>query len=250
MASFAKSIVSTPDFLYTKGMKHHLFHSREHIGITVSVLTALAMICGCAPRAVKEPPGLLRSHPYVSVDRSGHPRGRVVQSPVSPDGIIFGKTDFRGVVQTDYVKLTIVDRKDPDKEYYLYIGARRDQKILPLDAKPVEPSYYYLQLPAGDYKISNISIPVGTTLATEPMDVRFSVKRQTVVYLGTLRVTGTEEKLRLGGIPMIQPGFDYHVEVLDEQPEALGAFKRLYPTIHWTAETGLMQARPLSELKS
>ena len=164
-----------------------------------------------------------------------------VKAPVL-DGIIFGKADFRGVLKVEYVKLNIVDEENPEKQYELLFGERDENNAPTWDARPSEPHYFFLELPAGRYRITTISIPVGTTLATESTDISFTVEKETVIYLGTLRVTGTDQKIRFGGVPLLRPGFEYRVEILNEKEEAIRRFKIKYPDIQRDIQVKLMMA--------
>lgn len=149
--------------------------------------------------------------------------------PVVPQGIIFAKTQFEGVVKKSYIRLTIVDQQDNSKVYHLYIGDKSRQLDFPWESETIQPGYFYIPLPAGSYAIASLSIPVGSSLATELMDIAFEVEPDKTVYLGTLQVFGTKEKIKLGGIPIIKPGFEYTVNILDEHQEALQEFKQRFP---------------------
>lgn len=151
------------------------------------------------------------------------------------DGIIFGKVDFRGVLKVEYVKMNIVDVKDPQKQYDLLFGEAQD-------ARPIEPHYFFWELPEGHYRITTISIPVGTTLAAEKTDISFEVEKDTVIYLGTLRVTGTDQKIRFGGVPLLRPGFEYRVEIINENENAIAKFKKQYPGVDRDIQIKLMKA--------
>lgn len=158
------------------------------------------------------------------------------------DGIIFGKADFRGILKVEYVKLNIVDEDNPQKHYELLFGERDENNEPRWDARPLEPHYFFLELPAGHYRITTISIPVGTTLATENADIAFTVQKETVIYLGTLRVVGTDQKIRFGGVPFLRPGFEYRVEIINEKEEALITFKNKYPNLDREIQVNLMKA--------
>lgn len=136
-------------------------------------------------------------------------------------GLSFGKTDFQGVLKTSYVRLSIIDRSDAKKVYHLYIGDKPSHKTFLWQGKTVEPGYFFIDLPQGEYKINAIAIPVGSAMAVEAADMDFSVELDSITYLGTLSVTGTKEKVRLGGVPVIKPGFEYTVQILDERDEAV-----------------------------
>ena len=105
------------------------------------------------------------------------------------------------------------------------------------------PSYFFIELPLGVYAMHWISIPVGTTMADEPMDVVFEVTENRVNYLGTLKVVGIQEQIRLGGIPVIKPGFDYRVRVLDERYAAIKIFHQRYPVEQQPVNVRLMQVK-------
>jgi len=146
-----------------------------------------------------------------------------------PFGTVFAKTVFEGVVKTSYVQLTIVDFIDPNKVFQLIIGDKARQKNLPWNIQTVKPGYFFITLPVGHYRINSITIPVGTTLATEPMDVSFDVEFDKTIYLGTLKVIGEKERIKLGGVPIIKPGFEYTLQILDERTEAQKEFSRRFP---------------------
>lgn len=160
-----------------------------------------------------------------------------------PVGTIFGKTIFEGVVKTSYVRFTIVDQSDPAKTYQLYIGDKARQKSFPWKTQTVKPGYFFIDLPEGDYRITTISIPVGTTLAAEPMDITFGVEADRIVYLGTLKVVGTKQRVRLGGVPIIKPGFEYQVQMTDDSEEADTELRRRFPELKDKIESRLFNVR-------
>ncbi|MCA9402000.1 MAG: hypothetical protein KC713_10250, partial [Candidatus Omnitrophica bacterium] len=127
---------------------------------------------------------------------------------VKQKGLIFAKTDFQGVLKTSFVRLLLEDQANPNQKLQLHIGNKTDVGFL-WDFKTVEPGHFFIELPEGKYRIVSISIPVGTTLAQEEMDVSFEVFPNQATYLGTLLVVGTKEKIKLGGVPVIKPGFEY-----------------------------------------
>ena len=122
-------------------------------------------------------------------------------------GVIISKTDFQGLLETRYVKFLFEDQNDPKHKFQLHIGDKSGQQSFPWDVKTVNPGYFFVELPAGHYKISSVTIPVGSTTATEAMDVNVEVIPNTVCYVGTLKMVGTKEKIKLGGVPVIKPGF-------------------------------------------
>lgn len=196
----------------------------------------ILICCGCASIQQKN-----NTYPsdrkYTSVFREAkHP----VKPPVA-DGIIFGKADFQGVLKVEYVKLLIIDENNPDKKYELFFGDKDEPQLLFGQTSFVEPKYFFLELPASKYKITSISIPVGTTLATEKTDIAFTVEKETVIYLGTLRVTGTDQKIRFGLVPLLSPGFDYKIDIINEKEEAIKEFKGKYPLIKRDVQVSLMK---------
>jgi len=154
---------------------------------------------------------------------------------------VFGKTIFKGVLKTSYVKLSFVDLRDENKKYHLYIGDKFGSKLLPWETKTVEPGYFFLDLPVSRYRIYSISIPVGSSIATEDMDIIFSNEGGKVTYIGTLEVNGVGEKIKFGGIPLLIPGFDYVMDVLDEHQEALREFQVRFPLNQQKVSINLMK---------
>ena len=194
------------------------------------------IFCGCA--SVGHPKSTYTS------DKKQTSAVRETKSSVKPpvaDGIIFGKADFQGVLKVEYVKLLIVDENDLNKQYELFFGDKDDPQLLFGQASSVVPKYFFLELPASKYKITSISIPVGTTLATEKTDIAFTVEKETVIYLGTLRVIGTDQKIRFGLVPLLRPGFDYKLDIVNEKEEAVKEFKGKYPLIKRDIQVNLMK---------
>ncbi len=167
-----------------------------------------------------------------------------MQAYVQKHGVIFGKTDFQGVLKTVYVKLLMQDQSDPDKQFQLFIAVPANVRNDSSDVKPVSPGYFFIELPVGKYHIKSVSIPVGATLATEDIDVSFVVSPDAITYIGTLKIDGTKEKIKLGGVPVIKPGFEYKLDIMDEQQEALETFHQKYPMVKRDIEVHLMQRLP------
>lgn len=165
-----------------------------------------------------------------------------LEAYVQKKGIVFAKTDFQGVLQATYVKLLFEGQVGSKEKFYLHIeDTSSDRETFPWDIKTVKPGYFFIELPAGQYKISSIAIPVGTTSAAEEMNIGFEVMAGQVVYMGTLKVVGTKETIKLGGVPVIKPGFEYVIEILDEQQEGIAAFRQRYPNFSAAITTKLMQ---------
>lgn len=171
------------------------------------------------------------------------------KKPVIKKGFVFAKTDFQGVVKTAYVSLFFEHLENPEIKYNIYIGDKEDLSLLNLDAKTVEPGYFLIELPEGPYKISTISIPVGTTKATEALDIRIDVVGGSTIYAGTLQVLGTKEKIKLGGVPVIKPGFDFVVNILNEKVEALAVFDEKFPNLLLKPSVALM-SRPITHIQN
>ncbi len=163
-------------------------------------------------------------------------------------GHVFAKTVFDGVVKTSYVILTFVDMADTSRTYQLIIGDKERQKDFPWEVQTVGAGYFFIELPQGEYRISMITIPVGQKKAEEPMDLVFRVDAQETNYLGTLKVVGTKEKVKLGGVPVIKPGFEYQAAVLDEAQEAQAEFKRRFPDQGRSFIVNLMQLHQADNL--
>jgi len=205
----------------------------------ISALITLFLLTGCATARDAAP---VEKQPKAHVSAPASPaetleRIRELQnidekqldSYVQEKGVVIAKTDFKGALEQTYVKLFFQDIEKPSNKFELYIGENTDQQAFPWDAKTVKPGYFYVELPAGKYKISSISIPVGSTQATEKIDIDLEVLAEEVTYIGTLQVTGTKEKIKLGGLPVIKPGFEYIAVILNEEQEAITTFKQRYP---------------------
>lgn len=156
-------------------------------------------------------------------------KGEELEEYVQKKGVIFAKTNFQGLLETRYVKFLFEDLNDPEHKFQLHIGESSGQQTFPWAVKSVKPGYFFVELPAGEYMISSVTIPVGSTTATEEMDVKLEVLPDFICYAGTLKMVGTKEKIKLGGVPVIKPGFEFTIEVLDEREEGAEAFSRNYP---------------------
>ncbi|MBI5416307.1 MAG: hypothetical protein HZA29_05780 [Candidatus Omnitrophica bacterium] len=166
---------------------------------------------------------------------------KALEGYVRRKGVVFAKTDFQGVLKTSYVRLHFEGQGKGTRSFDLDIEGKTDGNSLIWNGKTVKPGYFFIELPVGGYRISSIAIPVGSTLAEEAINVRFEVIPGAIVYLGTLKVQGTKERIKLGGVPVIKPGFDYDVQVLDERAEGILAFHQRYPGIPAVIETRLMR---------
>ncbi|MBF0618611.1 MAG: hypothetical protein HQL19_00405 [Candidatus Omnitrophica bacterium] len=165
----------------------------------------------------------------------------VVSKPVAEavvTGTIFGKTDFKGLLKAAYVRLTIVDRKDPAKQYYFFVGSHANLSVVPWgEGRVIEPGYFGLSLPVGEYKVTTIAIPVGSTKAEETLELDFKVAANVATYVGTLDMDGTKEKVKFGGVPLIRPGFEYVLNILDEWTAA----QSTWPSFRTTESPGLQK---------
>lgn len=166
---------------------------------------------------------------------------KALEGYVRKKGVVFAKTDFQGVLQATYVRLRIEGQGKYTRSFYLNIEGKPEENSLFGTGKMVKPGYFFIELPAGVYRISSIAIPVGSTLAEEDSDIAFEAIPNAIVYLGTLKVVGTSERIKLGGVPVIKPGFDYKVQILDERREGIFAFHQRYPNIPVEIETRLMR---------
>jgi len=155
--------------------------------------------------------------------------------------MVFAKTAFAGVVQASYVRLNIVGITAPEKVYSLYIGDKMRQQNFPWVEGVVGTEYFFIELPEGEYRIDSIIIPVGTVLAEEPMDITFKVEPYAATYIGDLSVRGTRERVRVGGLPVIQPGFEYEADVEDNFKAALLEFRSKLPRYSGPIRSGLMK---------
>ncbi len=145
-------------------------------------------------------------------------------------GLVFGKTDFCGLLKVAYARLTIVDQADPSRVYYFYVGSKSNQNLLPWGKGEVmEPGYFFLQLPPGKYAVTAIAIPVGSTIAEEPLALEMPVSVERTYYLGTLKIDGIKERAKFGGVPLVRPGFEYTMAVEDEFEAATRDFASLLP---------------------
>ena len=144
-------------------------------------------------------------------------------------GLIFAKTDFQGLLRTGFVQLFFERQTDPKYKFQLHIGDKTTQTAFPWDVKTVRPGYFFIELPVGRYKITSVSIPVGSTVATEKVNIDLEVLDGGVTYAGTLRMIGTKDKIKLGGVPVIKPGFEYKAFVINEEEEGIRVFHQKYP---------------------
>lgn len=176
-------------------------------------------------------------------------KGEELEEYVQKNGVIFAKTDFQGLLKTRYVKFLFEDQDDPEHKFQLHIGENSGQQTFPWDVKSVKPGYFFVELPAGRYKIISVTIPVGSTTATEEMNVTLEVLPDAVCYVGTLKMVGTKEKIKLGGVPVIKPGFEYTIEVIDEREEGSVTFSKNYPDFPHGVSIQLMQVNQLPSKK-
>lgn len=166
-----------------------------------------------------------------------------IEASAEKKGVIFAKTDFQGVLQKSYVKLIFETIEEPVEKYQLFVGDVDASSKFPWEVNAVQPGYFYIELPEGSYRLSSLSIPVGSTQATEETNLMFDVTASQVTYLGTLKVIGTKEKIKLGGVPVIKPGFEYTIEIHDEKDEAVEMFHKQYPQVTTEIRTNLMTSK-------
>ncbi|MBF0569377.1 MAG: hypothetical protein HQL18_01190 [Candidatus Omnitrophica bacterium] len=185
---------------------------------SILILVLIVSAAGCASLPKGGAP--LTGRPS-HISQHGALSSSTVTHQEAPVGFVFGKTDFKGLLKAPYVKLTIVRKDDPKSELFFYVGSKANQSVTPWhEGKTIEPGYFYLQLAPGDYEITSIAIPVGSTEAEETVALDFRVTQDKLHYLGTLDVAGTKEKVKLGGVPVMKPGFEYELLIRDEFAEA------------------------------
>lgn len=173
-------------------------------------------------------------------------KGEELEEYIQKKGVIFAKTDFSGLLATRYVKFLFTDKDDPEHKFQLHIAEMTGQQTFPWEVKAVRPGYFFVEFPIGRYTITSVTIPVGSTTATEDMNVDLEVVADTICYVGTLKMVGTKERIKLGGVPVIKPGFEYTVEVIDEREEGAAAFKQNYPNYPRGVSIKLMKVNALS----
>lgn len=204
------------------------------------------------PPAIKQvTPGAADTSPPVPLAVTGTQAAELTDAPpitetepeveAEPIGVVFAKTQFEGVLKTSFVRLSIINVEDPKKVFELQIGEKIPQQPFSFNVKTVNPGYFFIELPVGSYKFSTVSIPVGGATATEPLNVFFQVLPDRINYLGTLRLIGTKERIKLGGVPVIKPGFEYKAQVIDELQEGIATFKQRYPNVPGTVTNQLMR---------
>jgi hypothetical protein len=144
-------------------------------------------------------------------------------------GVVFAKVEVYGVLKADFLNLIIENIKDPSLQYRLFIGKDMGKQFFPWEGQDNNEGHFFIELPAGRYQISSVNIPVGSTMASENLDVTFKVIPGSIAYLGTLKLIGTKEKVRLGGVPVIKPGFEYKAAVINEKDDAVADFYNRFP---------------------
>lgn len=218
---------------------------------TLIFIISILLLSGCATTKETPPVELVETKvekvepPEAPLSKDlQNVKGEELEEYIKKNGVVFAKTDFSGVLKTTYVKLLFEHQDNSEDVFQIFIGDKSQKPSILHNVKTVKPGYFFIELPEGEYTISSISIPVGTTLATEETNVTFSVVPDSIVYIGTLKVVGTKEKIKLGGVPVIKPGFEYSIEIIDESKEAEGAFRQRYPDVPNDIVVQLMQLNP------
>lgn len=196
-------------------------------------------VSGCAVKssAVKSLPTSIQRNQIQKAKKIEEPNTKQEENKTS---LVFLKTDFQGVLKTNYIKLTIISKSDPNKRVNINLGEKVEAILSNQEESHQYPGYVYFELPKGDYQISTISVLAGTTSVTEALNLDFSVILEKNNYLGTLVINGTKEKIKLGGVPFIKPSFDYQLHILDERAEAEQNFKQKYPQNKLPIHVGLL----------
>jgi len=214
----------------------------------ISVTIFLLMMTGCVSlQNAIEPEIIVSEKKIAAIERTEEPKelqtvdDTETEEEAELKGIIFAKTEFEGLLETRYVKFLFEDLDDPGHKFQIHIGEAPGQQNFPWEVKAVKPGYFFVELPAGRYRITSITIPVGTATASEPMNVTLEVVSNEVTYVGTLKMIGTKERIKLGGVPVIKPGFEYTISVLDQREEGAEAFKKNYPDFPHGVSVRLME---------
>ena len=220
--------------------------------IIVLFLVGCSVGCSTLPKtggshkvAEAVPPAVTFARVETAVE-AAPPKEQTEPAPKSvPSGVVFGKTNFRGLLKTAYVRLTIVADAEPERKLFFYIGSKENQSVLLWDAgKLLEPGYFYFELPQGKYKVTSLAIPVASTLAEEDVSLAFEVAVDHVFYLGTLDVDGTKERVKFGGVPVVKPGFEYGLSVHDDFENAKKDFEGMLPQHKAEIKRNLMVVTP------
>lgn len=202
---------------------------------------------GCATKppsknsVVQLPPQIMRQEVLPSPENINNGKKAPITEELEVKWVVFFKTDFKGLLETNYVRLTIAPSDDLSRQFDVHLGDISKASLFSGGHETLKPGYIYLELPEGEYRIASISIPVGTTLAVEKLNLLFTVKKEMVNYLGTLSFNGTKERIKLGGVPVIKPGFDYQMEIRDERKEAFADFGQKYPAVKNPRNVNLIQ---------
>ncbi|VAW11446.1 hypothetical protein MNBD_BACTEROID05-156 [hydrothermal vent metagenome] len=206
-------------------------------GIIILVLCVSVGMTGCATVSDVSPKDILTEDnvqlpvvvaPRQEVKLSSENVEKLVD-PVIEKGMIIVKTEFEGILKARYVEFLFVDQNNSEHQFQIHVENKVDENVFPWNVKMVNPGYFFLELPAGQYKILSVSIPVGSAVAVEKMDVDVQVRAAKVLYVGTLKMVGTKEKIRLGGLPVIKPGFEYEIEIINSHIEGIAKFREYYP---------------------
>ncbi len=202
---------------------------------------------GCATKhplknpAVQLPPQIMRQEVLQSTENINNGKEQPISEQLEVKWVVFFKTDFKGLLETNYVRLTISPSDDSSRPFDIHLGDISKASLFSGGHETLKPGYIYLELPEGEYRIESISIPVVTTLAVEKLNLAFTVQKEVVNYLGTLSFNGTKERIKLGGVPVIKPGFDYQMEIRDERIEAFADLGQKYPTVKSPKNVSLIQ---------
>lgn len=192
---------------------------------SIQLIICLFLVAGCA---TSKPAKI--SSPVVNVKPPTAPAKSAEETSAQnaeQKGIVFGSTEFLGVLKASYARIH-------------FTGQRENTHQFDLDIRYQSTAYFFLELPAGVYKITSISIPVGSTTAVEPADIEMMVSANKVTYIGALTFNGTKERIKLGGVPVIRPGFEYTVQLNNAYDAAVKAFYVKYPNDKKEIQTQLM----------
>ncbi len=167
------------------------------------------------------------------------------EGPLVPTGIVFGKVNFTGVLNKSYALLSIKSLSDESTRFNLTLGDRKQDESLPWQITTTEAGYFFMELPEGAYQMTDISIPVSSTLAVEPINILFNARVDAALYIGDLMIEGTKEKINWGGIPVIKPGFEYEAKANQNTLKAFEVFRQTYPEFTGEPGTDFMVITPV-----
>lgn len=154
--------------------------------------------------------------------------------------VVFGKADFQNLkdigTRITWAQIILEDVMDKRKRYQFFVGNRGLFAM-----QRLQPEYFFIELPAGEYKIVSIGTYCGIDIDQPVGNIFFSVEPGSVVYTGTLKLTNIKDKTRFGGLPLMKFGFTYTAEISDEREKAFKELQKKYPLIKEDIKVSLMK---------